>query len=140
MASPRSLVTVLLVGIVAFLTNLALVSAGDSPNGPDCPQNTTGDCTLTFTTHYWPGDGLFHMNAAVYDKNCAKMARATYIYKKTTLKGELPHELSFHNFTQASDTIRVWFKYNGKLMEHKADNCTHKPNDHVLICPQTFKC
>lgn len=96
--------------------------------------------TSAFTTHYWPGDGLFHLDAAVYDKNCETMDKASYIYKATTLKGSLPKTLHMHNFTKNPDSIEVWVKYDEKLIRHPGTNCTHKPDNHKLICPMQFKC
>ncbi|KAI5280462.1 hypothetical protein KEM54_003691 [Ascosphaera aggregata] len=140
MLAIRFITAFLFLGL-ATLLNLPLVSAQESsPNNPDCPERTTGNCTLTFTINYWPGDGLFHMDAAVYDKNCHRMDKATYIYKATTLQGQLPKTIHMHNFTQTSDKIAVWFKYGDRLFEHKGDNCTHEPAHHKLICPSQFEC
>ncbi|KAI5298327.1 ATPase with role in protein import into the ER, partial [Ascosphaera pollenicola] len=93
-----------------------------------------------FTTNYWPGDGLFHLDAAVYDMNCDQMDKAKYIYKATTLKGSLPYTLHMHNFTKNENSIEVMVKYNGTLITHPGTNCTHKPDDHLTICPMQFKC
>ncbi|KAI5296003.1 hypothetical protein KEM55_005960 [Ascosphaera atra] len=105
-----------------------------------CPKKSKSNCTLTLDIHYWTSDGLFHMDAAVYDKNCKEIDSAKYIYGTTKLKGSLPKTISFINFTESQDKMPFWFKYGDDAMQHKTDNCTYLPQNHRTICPQQFKC